>query len=55
MITREQVTIGDRDYLHTFSDTFRIRKVGTDEIYDDALDTIPCPYEYEETDEPLDT
>lgn len=26
-----------------------IRKIGTEEIYSDAIDLIPCRYEYEET------
>ena len=26
-----------------------IRKIGTDEIYSEAVDLLPCRYEYEET------
>lgn len=30
---------------------FKIRKVGTEEIYDEAIDVEGSPYEYEETNE----
>ena len=32
----------------------QIRKVGTDEIYDDAIAVEDAPYTYEETDIPID-
>lgn len=32
----------------------KIRKVGTDEVYDDAIDIEGAPYIYEETDEPIE-
>lgn len=36
---------------HTFSDkNLQIHKVGTDEIYDEAIDVEGADYEYEETD-----
>jgi hypothetical protein len=53
MISTETVTIDGRQFTHTYSDTFKIRKVGTDEIYTDAMDVLD--YTYEETDIPLDT
>lgn len=31
----------------------RIRQVETGIVYDDAIDTIPCKYTYEETNEPI--
>lgn len=35
----------------TFStEGLKIKKVGTDEIYDDAIDVEGVPYKYEETD-----
>jgi hypothetical protein len=39
--------------LHrTYSDEgFKIRKVGTDEVYDEAIDVEGAPYIYEETTE----
>jgi len=38
-------------YKKTYSDSGKkIRKVGTDEIYDEAYDILTSEYEYEETD-----
>jgi hypothetical protein len=53
MISTERVTIDGREFTHTYSDTFKIRKVGTDEIYDAAIDVLN--FQYEETDIALDT
>ena len=53
MIIIETITIDGREFTHTYSDTFKIRKVGTDEIYEDAMDMLD--FQYEETDIPLDT
>jgi hypothetical protein len=53
MIIIETITIDGREFTHTYSDTFKIRKVGTDEIYEDAMDVLD--FQYEETDIPLDT
>lgn len=39
----------------TYSDAnFKIQKVGTDEVYDEAIDVEGAPYEYVETDEPIE-
>ena len=39
----------------TYSDeNYRIRKVGTDEIYDEAIDIESSNYEYIETDEKIE-
>ena len=39
----------------TYSDeNYRIRKVGTDEIYDEAIDIEGSNYEYIETDEKIE-
>ena len=39
----------------TYSDEgFYIRKVGTEEIYDEAIDIESAPYEYEETEEKIE-
>lgn len=48
MIHIEQIN----GFTYTFSDTYKIRKIGTDEIYDDAMDVQD--FTYEETDIPLD-
>ena len=43
------------DLYRSYSDAgLRIRKVGTDEIYDEAIDIANAPYTYEETDEPIE-
>ena len=31
-----------------------IRQIETGALYEDAMDVIPCPYTYEETDTPID-
>lgn len=43
----------EKELRVTRSDTFFIRKVGTDEIYFDACDLPEKGYTYEETDIPL--
>ena len=41
--------------FRTYSDEgFKIRKVGTDEIYDEAIDVEGAPFTYEETDIPVE-
>ena len=40
-------------FVHTYSDSYLIRKIGTDEIYTDAMDLTA--QQYEETDTPLPT
>ena len=40
----------------TYSDAqYMIRKIGTEEIYEDAIDVENAPYEYEETNEKIET
>lgn len=56
MVVREFYrTRQDGVNLHiTRSDkNLKIRKVGTDEIYDEAVDIESAPYTYEETDIPI--
>ena len=46
----------DVNLYRTFSDIgLQIRKVGTDEIYDEAIDVDGTSYVYEETDKLIDT
>lgn len=43
------------DLIRHYSDSgFKIRQIETGIVYDDAVDITPCPYTYEETDEPID-
>ena len=53
MITVENITINGRQFKKTVSDTYLIRKVGTDEIYSETYDLPEKDYEYEETEELL--
>lgn len=41
-------------YLTNSDQGLKIRKVGTDEIYDDAIDVDGTPFTYEETDIPIE-
>lgn len=55
MIVQEQVEIGVKTFLHTYSDAaVKIEQVETGRIYDDAMDVIPCQYTYVETDQPIE-
>ena len=41
--------------FRTYSDkNLKIKKVGTDEVYDEAIDVQNAPYSYEETTEPIE-
>ena len=53
MITIENITINGRQFKKTVSDTYLIRKIGTDEVYSEAYDLLEKDYEYEETEELL--
>ena len=56
MIIREYYTTRKDgiNLFKTYSDNkVMIRKVGTDEIYDEAIDVEGAPYVYEETDQPI--
>lgn len=57
MLIREYLTTrkdGVKLY-QTYSDSeFYIRKVGTNEIYDLAIDVENAPFEYEETDKKIE-
>jgi hypothetical protein len=43
------------DRIRHYSDRgMKIRQVETGKLYEDAVDIVPCPYTYVETDEPID-
>ena len=51
MIIRKRENINNKYYMHTYSDSnLCIRKIGTNEVYEDAYDLMSSKYEYEETD-----
>lgn len=52
MIKVENITINNREFKRTYSDTgHMIRKVGTQEVYSEAVDVLSALWQYEETDE----
>ena len=54
MIVTENVRFGRREFKRTYSDEdYLIRKIGTDEIYSEAVDVLNSSYEYEETEEKI--
>lgn len=53
MIVVENIVIDGANFTRTYSDKYQIRKVGTTEIYTDAIDVLE--FTYEETVIPLET
>ena len=51
MIYTEKITIDGKTFVKTYSDTYQIKKVGTNEIYNEAIDITAAAYE--ETDMPI--
>lgn len=51
-ILEEQVS--EMCVRHWSDKDVRLRQIETGELYDDAVDVIPCRYTYEETDEPIE-
>lgn len=50
MIKKEIIAIEGIEFTRHYSDSgVFIRKIGTEELYEEALDSVPCPYSYEET------
>lgn len=53
MIIIEQIENGERE--RRYSDkNMKLRQIETGNIYEDAVDVIPCRYTYEETDIPIE-
>ena len=55
MITTTTKKIDCRDFTITVSDTYLIRKVGTNEVYSEAWDLPNSGFTYEETDQIKET
>lgn len=54
MIVQETVTINDKQFKHTFSDSnFYIKKEGTEEEYTEAFDIPASTFTYVETDKQI--
>ena len=49
----EQIIDDGASVLHCSSRGVKILQVETGIVYDEAIDVNPCPYTYEETNEPL--
>ena len=48
-------TLINNNFAHTYSNKgVKIKQIETGIIYDEAVDTLPCRYTYEETDIPND-
>ena len=55
MLKKEIITIEGIEFTRHYSDSgVFIRKIGTEELYEEALDLVPCPYTYEETAMPIE-
>jgi hypothetical protein len=55
MIQQETVTFNGREFRRTYSDSnLMIRKVGTDEIYSEAVDLPDRNFEYVETNQSIE-
>lgn len=55
MIQRETIIINNKKFKRTYSDEgYYIQKVGTDEIYSEAVDILTADYEYVETDKKIE-
>lgn len=51
MIVIEKIVINDRDFIRQYSDKkLKIKQIGTDVLYDEAIDPIEFEREYVETD-----
>lgn len=53
MIKTETIELNGKQFKRTYSDTYKIKKIGTDEVYNEAVDILSANYEYEETDQAL--
>lgn len=52
MVIEEIVENGER-IRHYSDQNKKLRQIETGEIYDEAIDVLPCIYTYEETDEDI--
>lgn len=55
MIQKETIIINNKKFKRTYSDEgYYIQKVGTEEIYSEAVDILTANYEYVETDKKIE-
>lgn len=56
MIKQETITINNKEFKRTYSDSnLKIKKIGTNEVYTDAVDLLDSNYQYEETNEIIES
>lgn len=54
MILTEIIDHGTVQVIRHYSDNnLRLRQIETNELFDDAVDIMPCQFTYEETDIPI--
>lgn len=54
-IKQETITEAGTDYLYTYSDAgMLIEQNETGQVYQDAMDLVPCAYTYTETEIPIE-
>lgn len=51
---REELVENNERIRHYSDEDLKIEQIETGIIYDDAIDIIPCPYTYKETDIPIE-
>lgn len=55
MILTEIIDHGTVQVIRHYSDSnLRLRQLETNELFDDAIDVMPCAFTYEETDIPIE-
>ena len=55
MIIKEKIGINNKEFIRHYSDlNLLIQKIGTEEIYSEAIDPIEYEREYIETDMPIE-
>lgn len=55
MILTEIIDHGTVQVIRHYSDNnLRLRQIETNELFDDAVDIMPCQFTYEETDIPIE-
>lgn len=55
MILTETIDHGTVQVIRHYSDSnLRLRQLETNELFDDAVDIMPCQFTYEETDIPIE-
>lgn len=55
MILTETIRHGEIELVRHYSDqNLVLRQVETNELFDDAIDVMPCAFTYEETDIPIE-